>query len=221
MPVEGERRRPGPQPRFSREQLVDEAIAIVDRDGFESLSLRGVARRLGVTPMALYTYVRSSEELVHLVVERLVELKARDVEFPAGWQDTLRAFATNLAELVIEHPGMLGAYAAGVVNTGQAMRVADQVVERLLADGLTPDEAVEAYVGVHMLVLGYVVFVRPPDAPAGPPPKHDLAVYPSVAATVAAQQRFSATDPLGNLVDLLIAGVEARRAGRRAAGGSQ
>lgn len=214
MPATGERRRPGPPARFSREQLVEAAIEVVDTEGFDSLSLRAVARRLGVTPMALYTYVRSSDELVTLVVERLVELKARDVVFPSDWKGALRAFATNLAELVVEHPAMLGAYAAGVVNTGQAMRVADDVLGRLLDDGLSAEEALQAYLGVHMLVLGYVVLVQRSGREARPLSIQDLSSYPAIGATAETLERLAASDPLGGLVDLVIAGVEARQAAR-------
>jgi hypothetical protein len=35
--------------------------------------------------------------------------------------------------------------------------VSGQVVERLLADGLSPAQATHAYLGVHALVLGCVV----------------------------------------------------------------
>ena len=58
---------------LTRDRVVDEALAIADADGFEALSLRAVARRLGVTPMALYRYVESSSELADLVVSRVVE----------------------------------------------------------------------------------------------------------------------------------------------------
>jgi AcrR family transcriptional regulator len=61
-------RRRGPAPRYSQEQLVDAALAVVETQGFAALSLRSVARHLGVGPMTLYTYVDSSDELAALVV---------------------------------------------------------------------------------------------------------------------------------------------------------
>src|SRR5687768_14402655 len=80
--MEAAPRRRGPAPRFSREQLVDAALAVVEADGFSALSLRSVARQLGVGAMTLYTYVDGSEELAGLVVDRLIGDMARGLRWP-------------------------------------------------------------------------------------------------------------------------------------------
>jgi AcrR family transcriptional regulator len=211
------KRRPGPPPRFSRDQLVDAAIEIVDDEGFGSLSLRAVARHLGVTPMALYTYVRSSDELVTLVVDRLVEVKARGLDLPTDWKGALRTFARNLRELMSEHPAMLRAYAEGVVNSPEAIRVADSVLACLVGDGLTPGEATEVYLTVHMLVLGFAVVDQPRSAPPGGVP--DLTPYPTLLAHVDEVRRLAHPGTidrlLDGLIDGVIAGMEARRGASR------
>ena len=74
MPEPAARRKPGPKPRFTQDELVDVALAIVDAEGFHALSLRAVARELGVTSMAIYTYVESRDELYGLVLDRLISI---------------------------------------------------------------------------------------------------------------------------------------------------
>jgi AcrR family transcriptional regulator len=207
----GSKRRPGPAPRFSREQLVDEAVAIVDSEGFESLSLRAVARRLGVTPMALYTYVQSSEELVALVVERLVEAKSRELVLPDAWQGALRAFAVGLSELLLEHPAMLRAYADGAVETGEAIRVAESVLSQMRADGLPSDLASEAYLAVHMMVLGLSVVSGP--RRAAPSAPVDLGEHTIAAAHMEEVHRMIKAGYLDTLISIVISGVEARLGG--------
>lgn len=151
------RRRPGPAPRFSREQLVDAALTVVEGSGFGALSLRSVARELGVGPMTLYTYVEGVEDLVALVVDRLVDDAVRDVRWPRGWRQVLRVFARRLDALLEAHPSMVEAYAQGLVRSGRAEEVATTVLERLVADGLGPEQARDAYVTVHAVVLGLAV----------------------------------------------------------------
>ncbi|MCU1586737.1 MAG: TetR family transcriptional regulator [Frankiales bacterium] len=180
-------RRRGPVPRFSRDQLVDAALAVVDEQGFAALSLRSVARHLGVGPMTLYTYVDSSEELAALVVDRLVNDAVRDLRWPRTWRGVLKLLARKLDALVVEHPSMVEAYGRGMVGGNQ---IADQVITRLTADGMDPTRAREAYVAVHALVLGFALIrggrAGAPDRPG-----------PEVASGV-----------LSRLVDTLLDGFE-------------
>lgn len=144
-------------PRYSREHLVDAAVAVVEADGFGALSLRSVARQLGVGPMTLYTYVDGSEELAALVVDRLVAEAVRGVRWPRTWRGVLRLYARRLDALVVAHPAMIEAYGRDLVHGDATTHVSKEVLERLLADGLTTEQAIEAYVGVHALVLGCAV----------------------------------------------------------------
>ena len=52
---------------LTRERVVAEALAVISTDGAEALSMRALARRLGVVPGALYRHVRSKEQLYDLV----------------------------------------------------------------------------------------------------------------------------------------------------------
>jgi AcrR family transcriptional regulator len=140
---------------LTRDRVVDEALAIADTDGFEALSLRAVARRLGVTPMALYRYVESSNELADLVVSRVVEEHVSAVAWPDDPREALRRLATSVARLIREHPTMLERYEQGGVFTEPAKRVVDRVLAVLCAAGLTGPEAVRAYVTVHYYALGF------------------------------------------------------------------
>lgn len=153
-------RRRGPAPRLTQEQLVDAAVDVVEAEGFSALSLRSVARRLQVGPMTLYTYVAGSEELAALVVDRLIQDAVRDLALPADWRGVLRLLAARLEELVTAHPAMVEAFGLGMVRGGSSAVVAREVVDRLLADGLTRQQALDGYLGVHALVLGCAV-IRP------------------------------------------------------------
>jgi AcrR family transcriptional regulator len=150
-------RRRGPAPRFSREQLVDAALGVVEAQGFAALSLRSVARELGAGPMTLYTYVDSSEELAALVIDRLVADAIKGTRWPRTWKGVLKLLARRLDALVSAHPAMVEAYGRGMVRSGVASEFVRDVVERLEAGGLTPTRAREAYVAVHAVVLGFAL----------------------------------------------------------------
>jgi AcrR family transcriptional regulator len=140
---------------LSRDRLVDEALEIVDAEGFAGLSLRAVARRLAVTPMALYRYVESSTELAELVVSRIVVERTAETQWPRSPRDALRTLATTVVDLVRKHPVIFEAYQRGGVMTPPAMRAVDEILAALHNGGLSPDEAMSAYVAVHCYALGF------------------------------------------------------------------
>lgn len=199
-------RRPGPQPRFTRDQLVDTAVTLVDQHGFDGLSLRALARTLDVTPMALYRYVQSSDELAVMVIDRLVELKTAQVEIPDDWRAALHIFAATLADLVGEHPALLNAYARGAVHSSTALLAAERLISRLRAAGLSTKATADAYATVHTLTLGHALQARvAPTTDAFL--RIDPAEVPELSALLTAGYSVGVTS-LHAAVDLVIQGIE-------------
>ena len=60
------------RPALTRERVVAEALTVISMDGAQALSMRGLARRLGVVPGALYRHVRSKEQLHDLVLDAVL-----------------------------------------------------------------------------------------------------------------------------------------------------
>lgn len=97
----------GPKPRFSTDDVVQAAIAIADRDGLSAISMRSVAQAVGVSPMAIYTYVRSKNELLALMYDRVL---GEGEPAPAGlsWREALEFMARGRWDLAQRHPWLLG-----------------------------------------------------------------------------------------------------------------
>jgi AcrR family transcriptional regulator len=205
------RQRPGPKPRFTQDDLVDAALAVIDAEGFAALSLRAVARELGVTSMAIYTYVASRQELYGLVVDRLISAKLADFVWPDDWPQALRVFADNLSDLIDQHPALIEAFAAGQMRTDIAMTVADLMLQRLLDGGLPTRGAGVAYAAMHALVLGHAVLreaAKSTDAAAATSaPRFDPADKPALAAYLASEGRLVDVS-LRDMLDVLVAGIE-------------
>lgn len=214
MSEAGVRAKPGPKPRFTHADVVEAALAVVDADGFSELSLRAVARELGVTAMALYTYVASRQDLYRLVVDRLISDQLADFVWPERWPEALRAFADSLSELIDQHPAIIEAFAAGQMRTQIAMSVADQMLQRLLDGGLPVRAAGVAYATMHAMVLGHAV-LREAGKPAASVNEistlsADASDQPALARYVAAEGRLVDV-PLRDMLEILIAGIETLR----------
>jgi AcrR family transcriptional regulator len=103
----GARTGPGPKPGLSVDAIVAAAIAVADADGLAGLSMRAVAGRLGVTAMALYTYVPGKDELVDLMYDGAhAELPAR-YDLGRGWRAAVTSWATDLLACHVRHPWTL------------------------------------------------------------------------------------------------------------------
>lgn len=61
--------RPGPKPGVDLHQVAAAGIRLADAGGLTAVSMRAVAAEIGYTPMALYRYVPSKEELIAVMVD--------------------------------------------------------------------------------------------------------------------------------------------------------
>jgi AcrR family transcriptional regulator len=108
-PGPGQRRRRGPRPRHTREQVIEAAIAIADADGLEAVTIRAVAARLGAGAMSLYSYVPDKQALVYAMVERVSE-ELQVPPAPSGdWRADVRWFARQQRAIVHRHPWLIEA----------------------------------------------------------------------------------------------------------------
>lgn len=99
--------RRGPKPRRRLDEVVAAAIALADKEGLKSLSMRRVAETLGLSPMALYTYAPSKAELVDLMIDRVLGEAEGPGEAQRDWRSRLEFMARQYWALGHRHPWML------------------------------------------------------------------------------------------------------------------
>ena len=76
-----------------RERCVAEALRVVEHEGVERLSLREIARRLGVSHQAPYKHFASRDHLLAEVVARLFDDFAAWMDASPGPEDPREALA--------------------------------------------------------------------------------------------------------------------------------
>ena len=83
-------RRPGVVPSLSQEKITEEALLMMDEEGVGAFTIRGLAGRLGVSPMGIYTYFKSKDEIVASVQTRMRQ-EYDNAPIPGErWDDSLR-----------------------------------------------------------------------------------------------------------------------------------
>jgi AcrR family transcriptional regulator len=96
--------------------IIDAAIQQLRQHGPSGLSMRSVARALGVPPMTIYGYVPNKEALDRLVVDHvLADVRIPDPE-EGPWEDRLLALLCDVRRTLIGHPPL--AAASGALEPG-------------------------------------------------------------------------------------------------------
>jgi AcrR family transcriptional regulator len=103
----GARTGPGPKPGLTVDAIMAAAIAVADTDGLAGLSMRAVAERLGVTAMALYTYVPGKDELVDLMYDGAHAGLPVRYDLGQGWRAAVTSWAADLLRCYVQHPWAL------------------------------------------------------------------------------------------------------------------
>jgi AcrR family transcriptional regulator len=97
--------RRGPRPRRSVDEVVEAAIAFADEAGLDALTIRALAARIGLSPMAVYTYVSGKPELLDLMVDALYLRMDRPAWAAGqGWRERLADVAAANRALLHAHP---------------------------------------------------------------------------------------------------------------------
>ncbi len=106
-PWERTRRRAAPsRVPLTRGRIVDAAFVVLDREGFDRLSMRRVAAELGVAVSALYAHVDNKDELFELMYERLFDGFDLPEPDPERWQEQVKGFARESRARLLAHRDM-------------------------------------------------------------------------------------------------------------------
>jgi AcrR family transcriptional regulator len=158
-------RRPGPEPRFTREELARRALAIMDAHGSEALTMRRLAEELGMGTMALYRYFPSKRDLM----DAAVEVAAPEVELPGPgvgpWKEQLAGLARALFQAGLRHPSVARERFERPLQSPGAVRVTDRAIALLLEAGLSKPDAVAAFKALLVHTLGAAAFAASESRP--------------------------------------------------------
>lgn len=146
------------------EVVLAEALALVDAEGMDALTVRALATRLGTGSSTLYRHVASRDELLVLLVDAVLgEVRLPDPALPGRVR--VEQLSGELRRVLRSHPHVVPALSGSPILGPNAMRASACGLENLLAAGHPPDRARTAYLALLDYVLGSVAFDAAAEAP--------------------------------------------------------
>ena len=130
---------------------------LIDSSGLEALSIRNLARELGVGTTTVYGHVRTRDDIVSDVVGLLlaeVDLVGQPDE---SWQDAIRRVTHSVRAMALRHPRAFPLVAAAPVDEPPVLDYARTIAEQQTGRGLTEAQFVESWKVVDAFVTGFLL----------------------------------------------------------------
>ena len=133
-------------------------MRLLEEGGLDRLSLRGVARELGMHAPGLYWYIESRQELIDLLAKAILDEATADLVAPAagqGWDEWLTEFALRMRRALLAHrDGARVVAGAFLFRTNSITGFLELALETLEAEGFSRDFAMLGAITVMRYTLG-------------------------------------------------------------------
>ena len=142
--------------QIGRAAILECALKIADDQGLDAVTMQAVAKRLQVTPMALYRHVANKAALLDGLVEMLLtefSLPARELP----WDERLTALAAGIRAAARRHPGVFVLLLSRPTVTGAAVHVRDAIHQALREAGVPETDVGRTERLLSTAVLGFAV----------------------------------------------------------------
>jgi AcrR family transcriptional regulator len=129
------------------------ALAVVDAEGLEGLSMRRLAAALDVSAPSLYFHYATKDELLEAVAADVLA-NVDTSAFARGWEPGVRAWACSLRAALAAHPRLVPVLSHAPGRRADALQRADDIQGGLVAAGWPPREATMIGAAAKYLVFG-------------------------------------------------------------------
>jgi AcrR family transcriptional regulator len=142
--------------RLTRERVLQGALSVADSGGLGSLTIRSLAKELGVKPMAVYHHVANKDE----ILDALVDIVFGEIELPVpgrDWRSELRRRAHSAREVLARHRWAVGLLESRSSPGPANLRHHDTVIATLRGAGFSAEMTAHAYALIDSYVYGFAL----------------------------------------------------------------
>ncbi|TCC35685.1 TetR/AcrR family transcriptional regulator C-terminal domain-containing protein [Kribbella speibonae] len=149
---------------LDRQRIVAEALALLDDEGLDGVTLRKLAVRLDVRQPSLYWHLPNKAALVTAIAEAILGQEFGELEPPApgeSWQDWLTVLAERLRRALLAHPDGARVLSASQLSVKMA-DISEQAMSALVAQGIPLHRARVIVLTVERFTVGHVLEEQAP-----------------------------------------------------------
>jgi AcrR family transcriptional regulator len=142
--------------------VLTAALALVDAEGLEALTMRRLGAELGRDPMGLYRYAQNRGDLLDGITELVLEQLVVPTD-GGDWQQQLRATAHDFRALALAHPHVVPLLVTRPLSTPLGLRPLgtlrplENILALLIDAGFTPVDALHVYRAYYGFLYGHVL----------------------------------------------------------------
>ena len=144
-------------PRVQRDQVILAALALLDQEGLDGLTLRKLAQTLQIQAPSLYWHFDSKQALLDGVADALVEPVAKGIPVGLSWDNSVRQIAHDLRRALLRHRDGARVFAGTYVVTDNVLQISESLLDAFVRAGAEPPLASTFSFSVVYFVLGFVL----------------------------------------------------------------
>jgi TetR/AcrR family tetracycline transcriptional repressor len=145
-----------PRGSLTREEIIREALALLEEHGPGALSMRRLAHRLGVAPNALYTHVRGKADLIDGLIDQVYAGLTIEAEPAGDWTQRLTTLSQQIRAYLLAHPAVIP-YALQQPGLGpHSLRLGEAIYRVLRPAGFSDQAVVGTVYALLTYILGFV-----------------------------------------------------------------
>jgi AcrR family transcriptional regulator len=139
---------------LSKERVLRAAIDLADAEGIDALSMRRLAKELGVEAMSLYNHVANKDE----ILAGITDVIASEIDLPSDgvdWKTALRRSAISARDVYLRHPWASGLWMSRQGGGPAQLRHGNWVLGTLRQAGFSKDLIYHAFHILEAYILGF------------------------------------------------------------------
>lgn len=130
---------------LSKEKIIAASIDYVEQYGFESFSLRNIAKHMGSGVMSTYAYFESKELLLSAILDRIIRDMKISEHDETDWREWMIETYIRIYNTYMKYPDALPLYANAMLTGEEALKVLEDSICVMKEGGLSTQQALECF----------------------------------------------------------------------------
>jgi len=145
---------------LDRKTVVAAALALLNRQGFDGLTLRSLAKDLSVQAPALYWHFKNKQELLDEMATQVFREGFEQLGMPPGglpWQDWCRQLAAAERQMLLRYRDGARMFSGTYLTDATLYAPMEASLQKLTDDGFSLSAALQILSTLHCYVVGFTI----------------------------------------------------------------